>query len=39
MKKGVNAWIYPSDFTVDKILEVSAEIGFEGVELNLTEES
>jgi len=39
LKKGVNAWIYPSRFTVDKILDVSAEIGFDGVELNLNEES
>jgi len=39
MKKGVNAWIYPSEFTVDRILEASAEIGFDGVELNLNEES
>ena len=39
MKKGVNAWIYPSNFKIDKILEVSAQIGFEGVELNLDEES
>ncbi len=39
MKKGVNAWIYPSRFTVDEILDASAKIGFEGVELNLNEES
>jgi len=39
MKKGVNAWIYPSGFTIDEILEASAKIGFEGVELNLDEES
>ena len=39
MKKGVNAWIYPSKFTVDEILEASAKIGFDGVELNLDEES
>jgi hexulose-6-phosphate isomerase len=39
MKKGVNAWIYPSNFKIDKILEVSAQIGFEGVEINLDEES
>ncbi len=38
MKKGVNAWIYPSDFKPDKVLEASAKIGFEGVELNLDEE-
>ena len=39
MKKGVNAWIYPSGFTVDEILDASARIGFDGVELNLNEES
>jgi len=38
MKKGANAWIYPSRFTVDEILDASAKIGFEGVELNLNEE-
>jgi hexulose-6-phosphate isomerase len=39
MKKGVNAWIYPSNYKIDRILEVSAQIGFEGVELNLDEET
>ena len=39
MKKGANAWIYPSDFTVDRILETSSEIGYDGVELNLDEEN
>lgn len=39
MKKGVNAWIYPSDFTVSRIMEVSSEIGFDGVELNLDEDN
>jgi len=39
MKKGVNAWIYPSGFTINEILDASAKIGFEGVELNLDEES
>ncbi|KYH41465.1 MAG: L-xylulose-5-phosphate 3-epimerase [Candidatus Bathyarchaeota archaeon B63] len=38
MRKGVNAWIYPSGFTVDEVLESSAKIGFDGVELNLTED-
>jgi len=39
LKKGVNAWIYPRGFTVDEILDASAKIGFDGVELNLNEES
>ena len=39
LKKGVNAWIYPSEFTIDELLEASAKIGFDGVELNLDEES
>lgn len=39
MKKGVNAWIYPSDYKYNKILEASAQIGFEGVELNLDEKT
>ena len=39
MKKGVNAWIYPSELAVDEILEASGEIGFDGVELNLDEEN
>ncbi len=38
MKKGANAWLYPSDFAVEKILKVSSEVGYEGVELNLDEE-
>jgi len=37
MKKGANAWIYPSTYTVDEVLEASAKIGFDGVELNLDE--
>lgn len=38
MKKGVNAWIYPASFTVDEVLRSSKEIGYDGVELNLSEE-
>jgi len=37
LKMGVNAWIYPGSFTVDKILNESAKIGYHGVELNLSE--
>jgi len=39
VKKGVNAWIYPSSYRIEQILESSAQIGFEGVELNLDEET
>ncbi|MEM3693584.1 MAG: sugar phosphate isomerase/epimerase family protein [Candidatus Bathyarchaeia archaeon] len=38
MKRGVNAWIFPRDFSLDQIFEASASIGYEGVELNLDEE-
>jgi len=38
MKKGANAWIYPAIFTVDDVLKASKEIGYDGVELNLSEE-
>jgi len=39
MKKGVNAWIYPSNFAVEKVLETSCELGYDGVELNLDEKN
>lgn len=38
MKKGANAWIYPNTFSIDRVLESSKEIGYDGVELNLTEQ-
>lgn len=38
MKKGANAWIFPKNFTVDEILKASKNIGYDGVELNVTEE-
>jgi len=39
VKKGVNAWIYPNDFSTDDVLKASKEIGYDGVELNLDEEN
>jgi len=38
MKKGVNAWIYPPNFGINEILSSSKKVGFDGVELNLSEE-
>ncbi len=38
MKKGINAWIFPRDFSTDKVLETAREIGYEGVELNFNEQ-
>ncbi len=38
MKRGVNAWIYPSNFNFESVLRLSKNIGFDGVELNLDEE-
>jgi len=39
MKKGVNVWIYPPEFTVDEMLKASSEIGYDGAELNLDEKT
>jgi hexulose-6-phosphate isomerase len=38
LKRGVNAWIYPSNFKFESVLHLSKNIGFDGVELNLDEE-
>jgi len=38
MKRGVNAWVYPSAFKIDDIFHYSKNIGYDGVELNLDEE-
>ena len=35
----MNAWIFPKDFSIEKILETAKEIGYDGVELNLDEQS
>lgn len=39
MRKGANAWIFPRSFSIDKQLETAKEIGYDGVELNLEEQS
>lgn len=37
MRKGVNQWCFPSDWTVERMLSEAAKAGFEGVELNVSE--
>lgn len=37
MRKGVNQWCFPADWTVERMLTEAAAAGFEGVELNVAE--
>jgi hexulose-6-phosphate isomerase len=37
MQKGLNAWCLPDHYTVDAVLENAANLGYDGVELNLDE--
>lgn len=37
MKKGINRWSMPADWSIQQCLEVAREAGFEGVELALDE--
>lgn len=37
MRKGVNQWCFPADWTVERMLTEAAAAGFEGVELNVSE--
>jgi len=37
VRKGVNAWVFPGEFTVDDTLEAGARVGYDGVELNIDE--
>jgi len=37
MKRGINAWCFPSDYGTDAVLENAAKVGYDGVELNLDE--
>lgn len=38
MKKGINAWCFPGNYTIEKCMEISAAAGFDGIEINMTEE-
>jgi L-ribulose-5-phosphate 3-epimerase len=38
MKKGVNAWCFPDQTEVNDLFQSAAKLGFDGVELNLSEE-
>jgi len=37
LRRGVNAWCFPSEYGTDAVLENAAKIGYDGVELNLDE--
>ena len=38
LKKGINCWCFPAEFEIEKCMEIAAEAGFEGIELNIEEE-
>jgi L-ribulose-5-phosphate 3-epimerase len=38
MKKGINRWCFPADWSARHCLKVAAQAGFDGVEVNLAEE-
>lgn len=37
MKKGINAWCFPANFTVKQCIEKAKEAGYDGIELNMSE--
>jgi len=39
MKKGINRWCFPEEFQLEKCLRLAGKAGFDGIELNLKEES
>ncbi|MGG1634946.1 sugar phosphate isomerase/epimerase family protein [Paenibacillus sp. NRS-1760] len=39
MKKGINMWCFPEEFRVDYCMKVAKEAGFDGIELNMEEET
>jgi len=38
MKKGVNQWSFPETMSVRECMDLAKKVGFEGIELNLSEE-
>jgi hexulose-6-phosphate isomerase len=38
LKKSINAWCFPADFTLEKIFALAAECGYDTLELNMAEE-
>lgn len=38
MKKGINIWSFPEDWSIARCAEVAADAGFDGIELSLNEE-
>ena len=39
MKKGINAWCFPTDFTIEKCMMLAKQAGFDSIELNISEVS
>jgi L-ribulose-5-phosphate 3-epimerase len=37
MKKGINLWCFPNDWSLEKKLSLASEAGFDGIEINLDE--
>jgi L-ribulose-5-phosphate 3-epimerase len=35
MKKGINLWCFPSEWTIEKKIKVAKQAGFQGIELNI----
>lgn len=37
MKKGINAWAFPADYTLKQVFELAKECGYDGIELNMVD--
>lgn len=38
MKKGINAWCFPNDYSINQCIELASRAGFDGLEINMEEE-